>query len=137
MSKYETPHIIIYHNFFPPKWLFLTQTMSILELYYLKVTSILVVVTIMITTTMLSGIEMYSDGNALVPTITVQVCNNCDGVVDKLVVLVLCSNNCHDDNNSSMIHMMIMMVVASDIESLIIMVVEIVITLIILMAMIK
>ena len=84
------------------------------------------VVTIMITTTMLSGIEVYSDGNALVPTITVLVCNNCDAVVDKLVVL--CSNNCHDHNNSSMIHKKITMVVASDIESLIIMVVEILIT---------
>ena len=71
MLKHEIPHIIIYHDFFFPKWSFLTQTMSILELYYLKVTSILVVVTIMITTTMPSGIEVYSDGNPLVPTITV------------------------------------------------------------------
>ena len=71
MSKHEIPHIIIYCNFFFPKCSFLTQTMCILELYYLKVTSILVVVTIMITTTMLSGVEVYNDGNALVPTIIV------------------------------------------------------------------
>ena len=40
MSKHEIPHIIIYCNFFFPKCSFLTQTMCILELYYLKVTSI-------------------------------------------------------------------------------------------------
>ena len=40
VETWNSTYIIIYYNFFFPKWLFLTQTMSILELYYLKVTII-------------------------------------------------------------------------------------------------